>query len=112
MPFFEILVQHERGHVATKRRVRLGGSNGLSTDEYTDSHGRAVLEFSSSDATLYVDGKDRGRVRGGKNAQDAGDHIIAALFKGLFIPLATVFAYIRNYGSPSREPPSGSMGAA
>ncbi len=45
-------------------------------------------------------------------AQDAGDHIIAALLKGLFIPLATVFAYVKNYGRPSREPPSGSMGAA
>ncbi len=67
MPFFEVLVQPESGHAATKRRVRLGGSHGLSSDEYTDSHGRAVLEFSASEATLYVEGKDKGRVRAGKN---------------------------------------------
>ena len=48
-------------------RVRLSfdaSLGGFSKDAYTDENGTAILEHSSSGmATVYVDGKDMGRMR-------------------------------------------------
>ncbi len=67
MPSFEIVVQHKSGHAATQARVVLGGTWGMSDEAFTDSHGRAHLEHSDSSPTIYVNGKDKGKARPGRN---------------------------------------------
>lgn len=67
MPFFEVIVQYPSGQTSSGSRVVLGGSWGMSKEVYTDSYGKAVLEISDSNPTVYVDGADRGRVTPGRN---------------------------------------------
>lgn len=67
MPSFEVIVQHKSGHAATQVRVVLGGTWGMSDPGFTDRHGRVVLQHSAASPTLYVDGRDMGRARPGKN---------------------------------------------
>lgn len=67
MPHFEIVVQHKSGQVATQARVVLSGSLGQSDPEHTDRNGRVVVEHSSTSPTIFVNGKDKGKARPGKN---------------------------------------------
>ncbi len=63
MPWFEIIVQHADGQPASGRRV----SNDWNYPSiYTDRDGKAVFEAGRSSVTLYVDGRERGRVRPGR----------------------------------------------
>jgi len=71
MALFEIHVQYSDGSPASGVRVVLSSSallGGMSKPEWTDSHGRAVVELSTAaSGTLYVDGRDRGTVRAGRS---------------------------------------------
>ena len=62
-----ILVQHRDGSKASGVRVTLSFSgilSGMSSPVLTDRDGRAMISHTSTgEATVYVDGKDRGRVR-------------------------------------------------
>lgn len=64
MPYFEIVVQHSNGQPAKGRRV---SSNWDYKDTYTDSDGKAVVEAGRAEITVFVDGKDRGKIRPGRS---------------------------------------------
>jgi hypothetical protein len=56
-----VVVQRNGGGYVEGARVRLGFSNGVSESAYTDSNGEAVIRHSTTgEATVYVDGADRG----------------------------------------------------
>jgi hypothetical protein len=68
MAHFEVLVQWEDGSPATGRRVSLGFWSGVTDYEYTDSRGVAIVSTGGDygEATVYVDGWDRGTMRPGR----------------------------------------------
>lgn len=63
MAAFEIIVQYRSGRPAPNIKI----SNGYNyKNEYTDSRGRVVFEVGSSSVTLYVEGRDEGKIHPGK----------------------------------------------
>lgn len=61
MPASTIIVQYRDGSPCSHTRVVLGFSSGMSREAYTNSHGEATVEHSSTGrATIYVSGKDCG----------------------------------------------------
>ena len=57
MPASTIIVQYKDGSPASSKRVVLGFSSGLTENAYTDDHGLAVVEHSSTGrADVYVSG--------------------------------------------------------
>lgn len=62
MPMSRIHVQYRDGSAARHVRVVLGFSAGVTHDAYTDDHGDAIVEHTSSgQATVYVSGSDCGK---------------------------------------------------
>ena len=58
-----VVVQRNGGGYVKGARVALGFSNGVTTAVYTDSSGEAVISHSTTgQATVYVDGSDRGKM--------------------------------------------------
>jgi hypothetical protein len=57
MPSSTVIVQYRDGSPASDRKVVLGFSAGLTRSQFTDRHGRAIVEHASvGQATVYVSG--------------------------------------------------------
>lgn len=68
MAHYEVVVQWSDGSPASGQRVALGVSDGVTSAQYTDSHGVALISTSSHyyTATVYVGGREYGTMSPGR----------------------------------------------
>lgn len=63
MAAYEVIVQYRNGSPASDIKV----SNGYNFKTYySDKRGRVIFEIDASSVTLYVDGRDEGKIHPGK----------------------------------------------